>query len=152
MSESNKMAYIIFVALMLIGFNVGIVFHLKAGTTILIPLALLFVLLCAIIFRNWALSLRPNWLPIAGASITGVVLTLLSHAWAFTYAGLGMVLMSSIQLRIMLRSGVYALVGGKPHENINRSEAGSAAWGLSMMLSVLLAFLCEFLYLRLSSI
>ena len=150
MSRANRTAYIVFVALMMVGFNVGLVFHLKSGTPILIPLVLLFTLLFVILLRNRALSLRSNWLVIAGASIAGVMLTFISHAWAFTYAGIGMLLMSSIQLRIILRSGAYALIGGKPHESVSGSEASSAAWGLSMMLSVLLAFLCELLYLRLS--
>ena len=146
--KNKNILYITAITILIIAFNISAILNVKAQTPLSITIVILVSLLLLILFKNRALNLGNNKLGALLLAILGILLTLINHKLAFGYAVCGVLVLMAIQFRIMIRSGTFRLIGGKPTEKLNTTEKAMTLSGLAIIGSVLLTFITQLFILK----
>ena len=113
-----------------------------------VSIGILILLLALIVYKNRRFNFSENKKRLLAVALAGVALTIIKVEVAFVYAIIGLFLLTMTQLKVLIKGKpIWYLTGGNPLHKLDEDESKLAGLGLSMMLSVALAFFVKVLWL-----
>jgi hypothetical protein len=145
--ERSKLAYAAAIVALIASFNVALVLNIKDGVSILYAAGSLAALVALIVFRRWGEVISKPIRSLFALAIIGVIVTLVSHVLAVTYAVAGLLMLTVLQGKTMISAKGRELATGKFLFHSYEGESKRlASYALAMMLSVALTFFIKVLW------